>query len=295
MLKNNIESGLPFGENYYPPYAAINFINQEKKKIKNGNFNCFQFTNNDTKKGKVILKNMGVPLDAWYVVLHVRQGKGNELYNADPLTYIPAIKEIISRGGYVFRMGDAKRFQNIQYKMEPLPKIKGLIDYPFTKQKSEFMDIFLAATCRFCIGTTSGFWPVPRFFNKPVLMTNLIPAINYYMLNGNELVLPKKIIESETGKLYKLDKQFQIEGGSIISNIQLNSKKLQYVNNTEDEIKLAVVEMFDLLEKKSINNEFLIKNKKVKEKLDILNLKAYEFPLKAMANFSLSYLKQYPN
>jgi len=179
--------------------------------------------------------------------------------------------------------------------MEPLPKIKGLIDYPFTKQKSEFMDIFLAATCRFCIGTTSGFWPVPQFFNKPVLMTNLIPVINYYMLNGNELALPKKIIESETGKLYKLDKQFQIEDGNIISDVQLNSKKLQYVNNTEDEIKLAVIEMFDLLEKKSINNEFLIKNKKVKEKLDIQNLKAFEFPLKAMANFSLSYLKQYPN
>ena len=41
--------------------------------------------------------------------------------------------------------------------MTPLPNINGLIDYPFSNLKSEFMDIFLAATSKFVVGTASGF------------------------------------------------------------------------------------------------------------------------------------------
>ena len=46
------------------------------------------------------------------------------------------INEVISRGGAVFRVGDKS--------MTPLPKTKGLIDYPFSNFKSDFMDIFFS-------------------------------------------------------------------------------------------------------------------------------------------------------
>ena len=82
----------------------------------------------------MILKKIGVPDNSWYVTLHVRESPENELFNAVPSTYVKAIKAIVSRGGYVIRVGDKN--------MTPLPKIKGLIDYPFTKFKSEFFDIF---------------------------------------------------------------------------------------------------------------------------------------------------------
>ena len=68
--------------------------------------------------------------------------------NANPKNYIKLIKEIISRGGAVFRVGDSS--------MTPLPNINGLIDSPFSNLKSEFMDIFLAATSKFVVGTA--FW-----------------------------------------------------------------------------------------------------------------------------------------
>ena len=65
------------------------------------------------------------------------------------------IKEVISRGGAVFRVGDKS--------MTPLPKTKGLIDYPFSNLKSDFMDIFLAATSKFVVGTASGYWTAASF------------------------------------------------------------------------------------------------------------------------------------
>ena len=50
--------------------------------------------------------------------------------------------------------------------------------------------------------------------------------------------------------------------------------------------------MLDMIENKRHNKEFTIMNEKFKKHLDALNTTKYEFPLKAMANFSTSFLKK---
>ena len=50
--------------------------------------------------------------------------------------------------------------------------------------------------------------------------------------------------------------------------------------------------MLDMVENKRHNKEFTIMNEKFKKHLDALNTTKYEFPLKAMANFSTSFLKK---
>ena len=76
--------------------------------------------------------------------------------NADVVTYLPAIREVIARGGYIIRLGDSS--------MRPLPKEKGIVDYALSNAKSEFMDLFLCSTCKFFIGTNSGLGLVPPIF-----------------------------------------------------------------------------------------------------------------------------------
>ena len=279
-----IDITLPFKNKLYPWFAAINVTRQLMKNVKNKKFDYFKISADDHDKGKNILKKIGIPEKTWYVTLHVRQGKGNELFNSNPFTYIKAIKEIIRRGGYVFRVGDKS--------MTPLPKIDGLIDYPFTEHKSEFFDIFLASTCRFCIGTSSGYWSVPTFFGKPVLLTNYLPFFDYYQLGEKSLFLPKNFIDKNTKKIISKEKLFKFPLGNLATNIQLEQNNIDIIDNSEDEIFQSTVEMIENMENKQINERFTNTNEKFRKQLDALNATKYEFPLKAMANFSTSFLNK---
>ena len=81
--------------------------------------------------------------------------------------YVLAAEELTSRGYYVFRMGI-----NV---LKPLkssnPKI---IDYANSNLRSDFMDIYLAAKCSFCISSvTYGFNDLACLFAKPIVMSSI--------------------------------------------------------------------------------------------------------------------------
>ena len=176
--------------------------------------------------------------------------------------------------------------------MTPLPKMDGIIDYPFTKYKSEFFDIFLASTCRFCIGTSSGYWSIPTFFGKPVLLTNYLPFLDYYLLDEKSLFLPKRFVDRNTKKTVALENLFKFPLGCLTTNIQLDQNNIDIIDNNEDEIFQSTVEMLNSLDGKKNNQRFTIINEEFKKKLDVLNTEKYEFPLKAMANISTSFLNK---
>jgi len=286
IFKTPMEFALPFKNNYYPHPVAVNFILQliKDKGIEKKGFNFFKLSKADNEKGKELLKKMNIPENAWYVTLHIRQGKGNEYTNSNPATYFKAIKEIIKRGGYVIRVGDKS--------MTPINNIKGLIDYPFGGAKSQFMDIFLAATSRFCLGTSSGYWAVANIFDVPALLVNYLPALDYYSLSEKYLFLPKNLINKKTSKPIKLNEYFKFPIGYYVTNEQYEKNNIEIINNTEEEIHQATVEMLDILDKK-INEEFREKNKKFKNTLDLENKNHFNHPLKAMANISSTLLNQY--
>jgi len=288
LLKIPLEIALPFKKKYYPWPIAMNFINQAMKKINNPKFNHFKIREKDNEKGKNILKKMGVPSDAWYVTLHVRQGKkgiGHNFRDSDPATYIKSIKEIISRGGYVIRVGDNS--------MSPLPKIDGLIDYPFTEFKSEFMDVFLGATCKFCLGTSSGYYSIPIFFGKPVLLVNFLNPLEYYSLNQGNMFLPKYLINKKNKSQIPIKSLFQFPINCYGSDEIFHKNDIAIIDNTEDEICSSVNEMFNILDNKKQNYEFINNNKKFKKDLDFIFHKEYEYPLVAMADLPSAFLRKY--
>ena len=112
---------------------------------------------------------MGLPEDAWFVCLHVREGGWRNANcperEADIFNYLGAIEEITGRGGWVVRMGDAT--------MTRLPTMDRVIDYPFTESKSDLMDIYLISECRFYIATLSGIHAVAELFQRPMVITNM--------------------------------------------------------------------------------------------------------------------------
>jgi putative glycosyltransferase (TIGR04372 family) len=198
----------------------------------------------DESRGKDVLKKWGVPDGAWFVALHVREYNAHEpnhnrlraAPNADIGTYMPAIRAIIARGGWVIRMGDPS--------MSALPVLPGLVDYANSKDKSEWMDVFLWAACKFFIGTSSGPLTVPASFGVPVLYTNCC-GLGHSPALGRSLVLPKLF--------YSWDKQRKLTVDEILASpygwtVSLPEGDIELLDNSPGEILAGVEEMFALLE-----------------------------------------------
>ena len=274
-----LKIGMPFKSKYYPWFAGINYINQELESKEKIVFEKLFLNEKQITQGEIILEKLGIKKDDWFVTLHVREGIGNNYTNSDPKTYLPAVNEIVSRGGKVVRVGDRK--------MTKLPKIKGLIDYPFTEHKSELMDLFLAQNSRFCIGTSSGYWTFLTFLGKPILLTNYLPTLDYFLLRKQDMFLPKKLIKKSNGQVLSFNEIFKYPNAYIDTDEQL--KKYEIIDNSEEEILNSVKDMINKIENKT-SIEFKNLNKNFKNNVSQIN----EFSngkLKCFADLSEKYLE----
>ena len=197
----------------------------------------------DHERGWRCLETFGVPPDAWFVGLHVREGRARSraARNADIGTYSLAMESIVARGGWVIRMGDPT--------MRPLPPMPQVIDYVHSEVRSDWMDVFLWARCRFFIATHSGPKMVPPTFGVPCVITNwawlgfrtwFSKSLNIYKLHWSESEKRywsfAEVLTSSVGVAEFLD--------------YLASVGIKLVDNTPEEINDVVVEMLDWLEGK---------------------------------------------
>lgn len=273
-----------FDGKYFPHPFAANFVNQKTKNLKNKYFKNFKLSDDDYKKGFKNLQKFGIKKNDWYVLFHIRDRDGDEYRNSKPETYIEAMKSVIKKGGWAIRVGRHERYK--------FPKIKNLIDYSFSNIASDSMDIFLAATCKFCVATSSGFAPIPKFFGKPVLLSNCLPTSAYLELDKNDLFLPKKLLKKNIKKIINFEDYFGFPTNYFHSPEVYEKNQISIENNTTNELKAATNEMFEICSGK-LNPNFLSKNKLFKEKLkkDLKN--DFEFDLSHECFFSESLINNY--
>jgi putative glycosyltransferase (TIGR04372 family) len=202
----------------------------------------------DVVFGRKQLAKMGVPPDAWFVALHARspgfhkEGRQNHQShrNAAIASYLPAVKEIVRRGGWVIRLGDKS--------MEPFPETPGVIDYARSALKSSRLDIFLCSNCRFYIGGASGLSHVPTTFGVPCLLTNwLSNALPVY--SRHDLFVPKMLRSVAEDRLLSFDEYLTPETRLLCySGSDLDSSGYAVVDNTAEELRGVVAEMLDNLD-----------------------------------------------
>lgn len=201
----------------------------------------------DYDHGYGTLSLMGIPRGAWFVCLHVREPgyhaqwhrKHPATRNADPGNYRDAVREVINRGGYVVRMGDAS--------MTPMPPMDGLVDYAHHPLKSDFMDIFLCATCRFFIGTNSGLGLVPPLFGVPSALTNWSP-IGLPQWYPQDLFIPKLIYSRKEERFLTFGELFTTPAGWEQFSDYFDKSELLVIDNDPDDLRDLVVEMFAKLD-----------------------------------------------
>jgi putative glycosyltransferase (TIGR04372 family) len=197
------------------------------------------------ERGRKALREMGLPDGAWFVCLHAREGgyspADEHLHsyrNVDIGSFDQAVAMIVSRGGWCIRMGDKS--------MRPFAHTTGVFDYALSPMKSDWLDLFLCASCRFFLGDNSGLFNVAGAFGRMSVLTNTVPLTCAYSPFPNDLAIPKQMLCD--GKRLTFAEGFSIDIGRLRLSAEFENRGITFLSNTREEIAGLVGEAFDRLD-----------------------------------------------
>ncbi len=206
-------------------------------------------SNEDYERGWQYLKLLGVPEGAWFVCLHAREAgwhDGGQSYserfrNTDINTYLLAIKAIVNAGGWVIRIGDPS--------MTPLPEMDHVIDYARSPMKTDWMDVFLCAQCRFFIGTSSGMFVLVMAFGVPLVMTNLLAGQVVFFFSSKDLFISRTCWSKKENRALSFSELISPPIGMFALQFYYEKSGLEVIENTPEEIRDVVQEMLARFDK----------------------------------------------
>lgn len=206
----------------------------------------FELTPDDIAAARAALAAFGVPQDGWFVCLHAREGGYSTIdehihsfRSVDIDTFLPAIDEIVARGGRVIRMGDST--------MRPFGRHEGVIDYAQAASKSPQLDIALTAMCRFFLGTASGMFNVAEMFGRPCVVTNMAP-ISAGLAPGLADISIFQRLRTKDGRVLDVKDALDAECGNYRLAEEFATAGLENIKNSTEEILEAVMEMLERMD-----------------------------------------------
>ena len=211
-----------------------------------------KFSSEEEDRGETGLRQMGISPDTPFVCLNVRDDawlafhvRGDwschDYRNSDVQNYVLAAEELANRGYFVIRMGAKVR----EVMKTAHPRV---IDYATNGMRSDFMDIYLGAKCKFCISTGSGFDSVPYVFRRPIVFVNLVPLGYISSFNRQTLTITKHHYHEAEDRNLKLSEIFIQGVGLRMSTSWNESKGIGLIENTPEEIRDVVIEMAERLD-----------------------------------------------
>ena len=203
------------------------------------------FTDAEEARGRHEVASLGIPLDAKWVCLMVRDGAYlpslpyHNYRNADIDTYADAALHLAKRGYYVVRIGE---------KMEKpfSAKHPRIIDYAFHEQKNDFTSIYLAARCHFAISSGLGIDSVTEAFRRPVCYTNYVPLAYLRTYHPNSLTIWKH--HEKDGKRMSVEEIHESGAATYMESATFEANNVKLIDNTPQELLDVVEEMADMME-----------------------------------------------
>jgi putative glycosyltransferase (TIGR04372 family) len=220
-------------------WSATDVANFEWKQ--SGNTTLLKLDDETEVKGYKVLKRWGLTDKDWFVAIHVREGSHRDqarLPNADIMSYLPMINEIVNRGGHVIRMGSPL--------MTPLPKMKNVIDYAHVVERVDWMDVFLWAKAKFFVGTQSGGSEAAMCFDTPTIRSNF-SSYGHCFWSDKSFMLPKQYRISNHALPLNLRDALRSPIPHCESTVH-EDFEFEVIDNSETDLINAANEMFARLE-----------------------------------------------
>jgi putative glycosyltransferase (TIGR04372 family) len=192
------------------------------------------------------LKSVGFEPSKWFVILHIKEGSqgykvSGETRDASVESYELSCKLIRDLGGQVVRMG-GPRFPKLNDKFPA-------VDYAHSEIRSDYIDYWLWANCKFWIGNSNGASTAVIPFGKPRLMTDQWP----WDPNGPiiDLHLPKLVYDNKKSDFLTPEEIISSELGRTMNRNLITDSGLTLIDNSPELIQASTLEMFNLLGQKN--------------------------------------------
>jgi putative glycosyltransferase (TIGR04372 family) len=192
---------------------------------------------------------MGVPAKTPFVCFHARDKayldkafssrppdgwSYHDYRDCDIENYFPAVEQLASKGLYALRMG--------HFVEKPLagrdPKI---IDYA-SRFRSDFVDVWLLARCKFFLGNTAGLYSLATTFNTPVAVANWTP-FGVTPFRREDLVIHKKYWDTRENRAIGFRELWARKADYLISSEEYTRAGIRLIENTAEEILALAQEM----------------------------------------------------
>lgn len=209
------------------------------------------FTPEEEILGSAALREFGLPEGAPFVCFHARDSsylntifpgtdwRYHDHQDANIHNYVPAMEELARRDHFAFRMGaivkDALNSNN--------PRI---IDYA-AHGRTDFLDLYLSANCRFFLCSSSGLEAVPTIFRRPLVMVNLTPLEYAPSWGPDDLFIPKKLWLREEHRFLTFPEIMGSGIGRFLDGDQYEDIGVDVIENDPEDITALVVEMDERL------------------------------------------------
>jgi putative glycosyltransferase (TIGR04372 family) len=193
-------------------------------------------------RGRVALRDsLGLKDGEWFVCLHVREpgfhrdqtGLYQTTRNADIETYRTAVEMIVQMGGKVIRLGESS--------MKPF-SMEGVYDYALSPHKSDWMDVYLCASCRLFVGTASGLIHLPPLFGTPCALTNWC-GLGIRSSYGSDRFIPKRIWSKSQNRFLTFREMMDAPVHHWQYQRYFDERQMKLVDNEPEEIRELVEEM----------------------------------------------------
>ena len=184
------------------------------------------------------LESFGLSPKDWFVGLHIRDGgKTPALRNQQISNYLPAIKEITDKGGWVIRIGGTE--------MPPLPTLPCVIDLTTQPNALREVHLYVLSKSKFFIGTCSGPQYFPSLFGVPTLFTNQIgPGRSILTFSKHSIHLPKHYLRNDGRKAGLSEMLNSPFGFGELTLKEFSDRGIHVQENSSEEIRQAVLEIF---------------------------------------------------
>lgn len=200
----------------------------------------------DERWGGEMLAALGVPSGAWIACVHVRESgfspddeATHAHRNGTVAAVIPAMEEVVRRGGWCIRMGDPTT--------QPLPALSGVVDYAHHTLRSARLDVVLCAKAKFFLGNSSGLALVSSTFGRPSMLANMVPLSALGVL-PEDLSIPKLYWSIRERRLLRFGEVFGTPAANYRYADQYKRAGIELQENTAEEISDGVIELMDHLD-----------------------------------------------
>ena len=246
------------------------------------------FSDEENKVAKKELMKMKINRD--FVCVHARdhlfypQRKLEDMRNIGFDKFLPACKYLSERGIQSIRMGSKQASVDKELFNQDIINYAG-------EHRTDFMDIWTIANCKFFLCSDSGLFNVSYMFNKPNAIVNLSSILYAAPWTQYDIYLPQKIWVRQEKRFLTFKEIAKYDIGLdmyCLTSVRYDKEGFECIKSTPEEITDLTKEINDVLDGKYQYNE---EDNYLQQKFRSI-FKVYHSPHHTPARVGREFLKQ---